>query len=297
MNIILKWLSNSALARMAVTAEQRESAPTPEGLEIIPNVSYTGQDGAVLAADIYRPAGHHEPLPVVVMVHGGGLFVGNRTLNSAFCQKLAGQGYLLFSIDYRLIHETDGCGEIADVSAGFSFVQNNMAAYGGDPKRVCVMAESAGAFLAVYAAALTSSAELADMLRCTPSDLPIRALVCFSGMFYTAKHDPIGAVYRSALYGPRRKDKDFMRRMNPEHADVISNLPPMLLTSSRADFLRWYTLRYAKALRRNGHPCQLEYYKGDRRLTHAFPSLQPELPQSVEVVERIQHWLNGIVNE
>lgn len=295
LNTVLRWLSASARARAAVTAQQRENdTRLPEDLEFIPNVPYTAPDGAALAADIYRPAGNHEPLPVVVMVHGGGLFAGDRRINSAFSRILAGKGYLVFSIDYRVIDETDGCGEISDVSAGFSFVCKNMAAYGGNPQRVCVMAESAGAFLAVYAAALTRSAELAAVLGCTPSELPIRAFVCFSGMFYTTKHDLIGAVYRSALYGPRRRDKGFMRHMNPEHADVISNLPPVLLTSSSADFLRRYTLGYAKALRENGHPCKLLYYKHDRSLIHAFPSLKPELPQSAAVLEVILQWLDSL---
>ena len=278
-----------------MTAQQREKrTPNPEGLEIIPDVPYAGPDGSALAADIYRPAGNHERLPVVVMVHGGGLFAGNRKIDIAFCQALAGKGYLVFSIEYRLIDETDGCGEISDVNAGLSFVSKRLSAYGGDPRRVCVMAESAGAFLSVYAAAMANSSELADRIGGVPAELPIRALVCFSGMFYTTRPDLIGLVYRSALYGSHRKDKEYMRRMNPEHTDVISNLPPMLLTSSRGDFLRSYTLRYAKALRKNGHPCELLYCRRDKNLTHAFPSLQPYLPKSAEVLDNILQWLDSI---
>ena len=265
MNFILNKLRVSSRARAAVAAREREKrTPKPEGLEIIPDVPYAGPDSSALAADIYRPVCRSGPLPVVVMVHGGGLFVGDRKIDTAFCQVLAGKGFLVFSIEYRLIDEADGCGEISDISAGFSFVSESLSAYGGDPGRVCVIAESAGAFLSVYAAVMTKSDALANMIGGVPAQIPIRALVCLSGMFYTTKPDLIGLVYRSSLYGSRRKDKQFMRRMNPEHIDVISNLPPLLLISSSADYLKRYTLRYAKALRKAGHPCELLYYKKDK---------------------------------
>ena len=295
MNIILKRISTRARARAAVMGGfPQVDAPLPDGVEEICDVPYTGHDNAKLAADIYRPVDAGGALPVAVVIHGGGLFVGTRKINRIFCGKLAAKGYLVFAIEYRLIDETNAFGEISDICAGFSFVAENLVKYGGNPKRVCVMGESAGAYLAVYATAMTGSKRLQELIGCAPSGLKARMLVCFSGMFYTAKHDPIGAVYHKDLYGTRCKDKNFRRYLNPEHEEVIGSLPPVLLTTSGADFLKSYTLKYAEALRKAGHSCELLFYKEGKELVHAFPSLRPDLPESVEVMERIDQRVAGI---
>ncbi|MDO5133463.1 MAG: alpha/beta hydrolase [Eubacteriales bacterium] len=292
MNIILKKLSESAKTHEALTARKwQESTDLPEGLRVVDDLPYSGPDGAELAADLYFPA---EPapsgLPVIVMVHGGGLFAGTRKINRNFCAKIAGTGCLVYSLEYRLLTDTDAFGEISDLCAGFSFVKKTMRSYGGDPGRVFVAGESAGAFLTVYATALARSGELSGRFGCPPHPLKIRGLVCFSGMFYTTRTDLIGAVYKKDLYGDRLKDKDFRQYLNPEHPEVVNHLPPVMLTSSGSDFLKGYTLRYAKALRAAGHPCRLLYYPEGKHLGHAFPSLQPELAESAEVRAKIKAW-------
>lgn len=291
MNRILTWLSASAKKYNESAAFKEALGEVPADVELIPNLPYSG----ALAADLYRPAAPGESaLPVAVMVHGGGLFAGDRTANLAFCVRLARTGYLVFALEYRLIDQVDSCGEISDLCAGFDFVQETLAEYGGDPRGVAVMAESAGAYLALYATALARSETLGGILGCPSPRLPVRALVCFSGMFYTARPDLIGLVYRRDLYGSRSGDKEIMELMNPEHPEIITHLPPVFLTSSRGDFLRDYSLRYARALRKAGHPCELVYYPEGKHLRHAFPSQQPALLESREVLVRLNAWLNTL---
>lgn len=55
-----------------------------------------------------------------------------------------------------------------------------------------------------------------------------------------------------------------------------------------------YTKRYAKALRRAGHPCELVYYKDNGKLTHAFPALKPDLPESGKVIDQMLDWSKGL---
>jgi acetyl esterase/lipase len=82
-----------------------------------------------------------------------------------------------------------------------------------------------------------------------------------------------------------------MQFMDPEHPEVMNCLPPVFLAGSDADFLKGYTKRYAAALRRAGHPCELVYFTDNKALTHAFPALKPDLPESREVLDRLVEWL------
>ena len=162
-----------------------------------------------------------------------------------------------------------------------------IGAYRGDSSRVYVAAESAGAFLSVYVAAMHKSEVLRKKIGSDVSHLTLRKMACFSGMFYTNKMDIIGTLYPKQIYGHKRFDKDFMQYMDPEHSEVLGNLPPMFLTTSDADFLKRYTLEYDKALTRNGKRHELHFPVGNKALTHAFPALRPELKESVEVVDRV----------
>ena len=296
MNLILKWLHANAPKHIPPSLRGEAARDMPADVEEHTDIPYCGGGGTPLAADVYRPVQDTAagPLPTAVMVHGGGLFAGSRKINRVFCEMLAQRGFLVFSLEYRQIDEADACGAIADVCAGFDFVRGAMEAYGGDPARVCVIGESAGAFLSLYATALARSETLSEALNCPLPKLRPAALVLISGMLYTTRRDLLGMIYRKDLYGAHRRERAFMARMDPEHPEVVAALPPVLATSSRGDFLRKYTLRYAGALESAGHPCELLYYPQGKKLGHAFPSLHPFLPESGEVMTRMTSWLQAL---
>ena len=50
----------------------------------------------------------------------------------------------------------------------------------------------------------------------------------------------------------------------------------------------------AKALERAGHLCELLYYPEGKQLGHAFPSLNPSLPESGEVLEKLVAWFDAL---
>ena len=297
MNPVLQYVIREMDARCAAFEAGSEAGhQIPDGVEDYLDVPFQGAGGFSLAVDIFRAKDRgSRPLPVVIMVHGGGLVVGTRKLSRTFCENLAERGFLVFAPEYRLVPEADALEEIGDIFAAFAFVSGALEEYGGDPERVAVVSESAGSFLSVYAVAAVSSPVLREAFG-LPSAPPlrIRALACFCGLFYTARRDGVGLAYAGNIYGGKKKDKSFMRLMNPECPEVMDSLPPVFLVGSAADFLKGYTKRYAAALRRANHPCELVYYKDSKALTHAFPALKPELPESRAVLDRLVEWFFSI---
>lgn len=268
----------------------------PDGVQEFLDVPFQGAGGSPLAVDIFRAEDRGlRPLPVVVMVHGGGLAVSSRKMSRTFCENLAARGFLVFAPEYRKITETDIFQVFGDVTAAYAFVSGALEEYGGDPDRVAVVSESAGAFLSVFTVAASASSVLRKTFGLPAVFLRIRALACFSGMFYSARRDPVGLVYSRNLYGERRKDPSLMQYMNPEHPEVMDHLPPVFLVGSEADFLRSYTKRYDLALREAGHPCSLLYYENNSELTHSFPALKPDLPESADVQVKMVEWLGRVL--
>ena len=296
MNFVLRYLSTNGKEMMAkMISTQENDHPVPDTLTLTEDLSYESFDGAPLAVDVYRPKDTSaDPLPIAVFVHGGGLFVGSRKANRAYVELLAERGYVVFVPEYRLIDKTDAIGSISDVCAGFSFIKDHAAEYGGDLSRVLVIGESAGGFLSLYATSLLKSTQLQTMLGIKPPELPVQALACFGGMFYTARFDPLGLVYRRQLYGDRLRDERFKELVDPEDPRVVSYLPPMFLVTSGSDFLKCYSRRFNDALAVAGHDHTFIYFKKGKELVHAFPSLHPELPQSLEVLDALDAWFRRV---
>lgn len=297
-NFILRWLSTNGKEAMSkIISTQTTDHPIPDTLTYIPDLAYESVDGTPLGADVYRPKDTSaDPLPIVVFVHGGGLFCSSRKANREYAELLAERGYVVFVPSYRLIDEADGPHSIADVCTGLTFLKNHASEFGGDLSRVFVNGESAGAFLSLYAVALTNSAQLRETFGIDAPDLDVRGFASFGGMLYTAEFDMIGLVYRRSLYGDRLGDEAFMELINPEDPRVEPRLPPVLQVSSSEDFLKKYTLRYNRALALTGHEHRLIYFQHGKELAHAFPSLQPKLPQSKVVLDELDLWIRALLD-
>eukprot|EP00658_Telonema_sp_P-2_P081944 TRINITY_DN8536_c0_g1_i2.p1 TRINITY_DN8536_c0_g1~~TRINITY_DN8536_c0_g1_i2.p1 ORF type:complete len:392 (+),score=81.32 TRINITY_DN8536_c0_g1_i2:99-1274(+) len=109
-------------------------------------------------------------LPVMLYIHGGSYLSGSGQRNAS---RMCDQQIVYVSFNYRLgvlgnlalpqmLHESGTAGNwaIQDQRAAMQWVQRNIAQFGGDPSRVTIAGESAGA-MAVYAhAALDRSQDL-----------------------------------------------------------------------------------------------------------------------------------------
>lgn len=99
------------------------------------------------------------PLPVMVFIHGGGYFMGSSATPIYDGAALARQGCVYVSVNYRLgplgcldlsslsnsDHTFDDNLYLRDLVMALRWVRENIAAFGGDPDKVTIFGESAGA--------------------------------------------------------------------------------------------------------------------------------------------------------
>lgn len=129
--------------------------PSRHGVQRIRDVSYLdcGRDSRdEHRLDVYRPRtppsdADGRGLPVVIYVHGGGFRVLSKESHWVMGLAFARAGYVVFNIGYRLAPEHPYPAALEDVSAAYRWVLDHAAAYGGDPSRVVLAGESAGANL------------------------------------------------------------------------------------------------------------------------------------------------------
>ena len=260
------------------------------------NISYLADGNQAHTLDVFFPADQGGTLPVVINVHGGGLVMGNKEFNRYFCANLCKQGFLVFSIEYRLAPEVTVFRQLDDVTAAIDYVDLVCGQYGGKAGAVFMVGDSAGAFLILYTAAIQRNRKLANVMSVMPAKLPIEKIALISGMFYTTKIDSIGMFLPESLYGKDYRKKPFYPYLDPEHIDVCLSIPPAILFTSRHDNLRRYTRRLANAMAKYNVPYILRDYGSNPSLTHAFPVFSPGLMQSKQAVEEIDNFFRGKYN-
>ena len=264
---------------------------SPEGLKEHRDIPYANHEGKELLMDIFEPIlPKGTELPVIVNIHGGGLIGGSKNLSVGFCRQLAKRGYLVFSLEYRLIPEVRVYEQFDDVCAGMDCIGRKLVDFDIDFTRIYMVAESAGAYLATYVAAMKNSEALQNAIGYKPTKLVFRAMGLISGMFYTTRNDMLGRFLSKSIYGKDERSIAMAEYTNPEHPEIINSIPPCYLITSKADMLERYTLDFAGELGNKGIEHHLRHMGSDPKLLHAFPVLNPGLPESERVIDEIVDW-------
>ena len=262
-----------------------------DGIREYLDISYKNRSGKELQMDIFEPiVAPGTELPVIINIHGGALIMGNKDFSVGFCRQLAHRGYLVFSLEYRLIPDVRVYEQFDDVCAGMDCVGRKLVDFDVDLTRIYLVAESAGAYLATYVATMKKSKALQDAIGYAPSRMNFKAMGLISGMFYTTRKDATGRFLAKSFYGKDEKSKAMARFTNPEDPEIIYNIPPCYLVTSKADMLERYTLDFAGELGNKGIEHFLRHMGSDPKLIHAFPVLRPDLPESNRVIDEIVDW-------
>ena len=112
-----------------------------------------------LYLNVWTPSTTKKGLPVLVYFYGGGFVAGDGSEARYDGESMAAKGIVAVTVNYRLgvfgfmahpeltkesPHHASGNYGLLDQAAALRWVQKNIAAFGGDPKRVTIAGESAG---------------------------------------------------------------------------------------------------------------------------------------------------------
>ncbi|WP_456294759.1 alpha/beta hydrolase [Vibrio sp. AK197] len=104
-----------------------------------------------LSMDVIQPFSK-TPLPAVLFVTGGGFMDAPKTKFIGQRVDMARAGYVVASINYRVVPMVTFPGMLEDVKSAVRYMRANAKKFGIDPSRIAVMGESAGGYLAAITA-------------------------------------------------------------------------------------------------------------------------------------------------
>ena len=293
------------------TPTEKLSHNDPSKYTLEPNVLWASPDGFNLTTDIYTPTSGKSSYPVLMIFHGGGWLINDKSIMDQPAKYFATNSeYVICNVDYRLLGDQDNTVTIdqivEDTFGAVLWAQDNIRTYQGDPARLAVTGDSAGAHLAAMVVnqgqQLSSQGYTVKTLSFNPSYLPlgetaesiaqnggieVQAALLSYGAFdlyqrglsnFETWKNPFwlfgGASPRSIFGGEITASTypELYKGVSPAHTIPVRTtraLPPQLLTVGSADTLTTPTLvkDYLTKLQSAGHPA--EYWEhADKR--HAY---------------------------
>ena len=263
--------------------------PHRVGAEVRRDVAYLETGLTAHTLDVYRPKMRDGLCPTVLYVHGGGFRILSKESHWMPSTWFAREGYVVFTINYRLAPAHPFPAALEDTAAAFAWVLSHARAFGGDPSQIVLAGESAGANL-ITSLTLMTCFERPEPLARRVFDLGTipRAVVGASGLYEVSNEERfwrdqrLSWFFRDRLISVRRgylpdqsTDNAPLCLANPlvlleQDIPPIHALPPFLLSAGTRDPIIDDTRRLEQALKRRGVPHEARYYEGE---PHAFEML------------------------
>jgi len=210
---------------------------------VVPNVVYHVANNHENRLDLYLPANAGGPVPVLMMIHGGGWALGTKESQLLRAMPYLEMGWAVVNVTYRLVQVSRAPAAVEDCLCALQWIARNAEAYGFDLSRIVTTGNSAGGHLALTTGMVPASAGLGR--ECTsgsftgPPTMPsvdVAAIINWYGITDVA----------DLLSGPNTKgyavqwlgglsDRADVARLTSPLTHVRAGLPPVLTIHGDAD--------------------------------------------------------------
>lgn len=197
--------------------------------------------------------------PLIIDIHGGGYFYGDKGLYRIYCMELAHKGFAVVNFNYRLAPENHFPATIEDIYAVFEWVSKNAKQYRLDVDRVFMTGDSAGAQLVSQFAAIWTNPEYADLYGIKKNNINILAVSLACGMY--------DIITRAQSVLDKETMEDYLGvgfDLKDPRIDVLNyingNYPDTYLFSAENDFLKTEAEPMYRLLKSRGVECEMDIY-------------------------------------
>jgi acetyl esterase len=239
-----------------------------DGVEVIRDLPY-GED-ALQRVDVYRPQSDAaRPCATVLFFHGGGFVRGDKSDRNNVGFFFARHGFTVLLPNYRLAPAHGWPAGAQDVISAYVWARSNAGRYGGDPGRIFLLGESAGA---AHVAAATL------MRRFHAEEFRIAGTVLISGVYNVHLEKLAREQFGVPTPDPRNEPyfgSDFQRYPAMSTVELIDapQGAPLLITYAELDMPQMQVQAgelFARLVVDHGYRPQLAVIRGHNHLTQLY---------------------------
>lgn len=242
------------------------AAPNPDrdAINVEKDIVFGKGGDRDLRLDIYNPTGNAPAKrTAIIHLHGGRWAVGDKSGLAAQLQRVAALGYVNIAAQYRLSGVARWPAQIEDVKTAIRWTRANATRLGVDPSRIVVAGNSAGGYLALFAAGTQNDARYEGSGG--QAGLPTTVSACLS--YFAPTGVAAGPMFRQALPLPPGSGEEAWQEVEIDRH--LKGMPPTIIFQGFADTLVAPEVSEAlsKQLRTAGVACELHEFGG---VSHEF---------------------------
>jgi len=251
-----------------------------------------------LKGRLYTPPRAAAPLPALVYLHGGGWVVGSIATHDPFCRLLSdAAGVIVASVEYRLAPEHPYPTAVEDTLTAVHWAAEHAGDWGGNPARLALGGDSAGANLAAVAAnRLYATAEthaLCALLLLYPvTDHPNAGHSSYTenATGYGLEADLVRWFWQQYAPVVSPNDPD----VAPLQSQKVPLLPPTLVATAEYDVLRDEGIAYAEKLEAAGVAVAHLHAPDMHHNFPVHPATVARFPQCDLTLAEVAGWLRSV---
>jgi acetyl esterase/lipase len=279
---------NSATVAPAISQSEPPQpagmSPLPAGIHMLHDLAYVPGGHERQKLDLYLPAkATSGPLPVIVWIHGGGWWEGNKDWRRAV--PLVLKGYAVANINYRLSQHAVFPAQIEDCKAAIRWLKANAKNYNLDRDRFGVWGPSAGGHLAALLGTTGDTRAFETIGGNLNQSSRVQCVVDWFGPTDLAtmgsNYDQPNSSVARLIGGPVRQYKDRAARASPLTYVSTEAAPFLIMHGDQDDCVPLsQSEKLANALRKAGVDVTFRVYHGAGHGGHAFTT-----PESWKMIE------------
>ena len=273
-----------------IDTKRDEGLTIPTSINTYRDFSYGDKKWQVL--NLYTPKTQKGPFPLIINVHGGGWYYGDKERYQFYCYEMCKRGFAVINFSYRLAPEFHFPAPLEDLSLVLSWMYQNSSFFNLDMKSIFMVGDSAGAhILGNYMNLLNNKKAQEDVGVKVEERFKPRAIALMCGCYNI--EDPTIDTSPELLEGLFKKDDDISKYNVLTH--MTSSFPPVFMMTSHKDFLKSQTLALHEALINNDIPFTYKYYVGTTTpLFHCF-HLNVKMEESHKVMDEMIHYFKSFI--
>lgn len=224
-----------------------------------------------LTTYIFKSKRFTKDSPVVVYFHGGAFVLPWTNLSVSYASRLSKlYNAIVVAVDYRVAPEHPYPIPNNDCYAAFLWTISSIEKWGGNPNKIIVAGESAGATFASIVAIKAKQQHLTNIkyqiLECPASYAPFKT-TAYQKMKKGYYLEEPEMLYAIESYTPNKADRENPFAF-PFYSDSLSNLPPAFIITCEFDPLKDTGKDFAEKLKKAKVPIIHKEMKG---MVHSIP--------------------------
>jgi len=231
--------------------------------------------------DIYSPKKKQGKLPVILFIHGGGFFKGEKEMAKYFGPALSNGQYAFVSIDYQLVPEATLFDQLKQINQALAFINENAEKYSWDVNQLNLAGSSAGGFLALQLLSAYHDKDYAESLAIQPVEqLHINSLLLYSAVYNLAEFQSFeGSRLTNYVLGKVgwgltgekawKTDKKLAKTLNLNNY-IRRDFPPIFITDGNTKTFTVQAKAYTEELKRKNITTETLFFDPENAVGHGY---------------------------